>query len=63
MQKTPSAEKSFARSKDVPPLKGESSIGFDRGSRGKRVMDREDMSEVEGPLSVSWIELHGESSG
>ncbi|RML38275.1 hypothetical protein ALQ96_04941 [Pseudomonas syringae pv. atrofaciens] len=62
MEKSPSAEKWFAMSKDVPPLTGQASIGYDRATKGTLQMAPLEMTDVDGTLRFSGLDLNAESS-
>ncbi|PYD09643.1 hypothetical protein ALQ93_03089 [Pseudomonas syringae pv. pisi] len=62
MEKSPSAEKWFAMSKDVPPLTGQASIGYDRATKGTLQMAPLEMTDVDGTFRFSGLDLNAESS-
>ncbi|MFI3047981.1 YdgA family protein [Pseudomonas coronafaciens] len=62
MEKSPDADKWFAMSKGVPPLKGQASISYDRATRGTLQMAPLEMTDVDGTFSFSGLDLNVESS-
>ncbi|MBC3957573.1 MULTISPECIES: YdgA family protein [Pseudomonas] len=62
MEKSPSAEKWFAMSKDVSPIKGQASIGYDRATKGWVQMAPLEMNEADGTFKFSGMTVNAESS-
>ncbi|KPB75341.1 YdgA family protein [Pseudomonas cannabina] len=57
LEKSPSSEKWFAMSKDVTPLKGQASIGYNRATKGWLQMAPLEMTDVDGTFKFSGLDL------
>ncbi|WP_249583077.1 YdgA family protein [Pseudomonas viridiflava] len=62
MEKSPSSEKWFAMSKDVAPLKGQASIGYDRATKGWVQLAPLEMNDTDGTFKFSGMTVNAASS-
>lgn len=62
MEKTESWEKWFALSKDVAPIKGQASVGYDRSTKGWLQMAPLEMNDTDGVFKFSGLKTNFEAS-
>ncbi|WP_434678919.1 YdgA family protein [Pseudomonas sp. R1-18] len=62
MEKNESTEKWFALSKDVAPIKGQASVGYDRSTKGWLQMAPLEMNDTDGTFKFSGLNLNVEAS-
>ncbi|MCD5997277.1 YdgA family protein [Pseudomonas sp. CDFA 602] len=62
MEKSPSSEKWFAMSKDVSPITGKASIGYDKATKGWLKMAPLEMNDTDGTFKFSGLLVNAESS-
>jgi uncharacterized protein YdgA (DUF945 family) len=62
MEKSPSAEKWFAMSKGVAPLKGHAAVGYDRATTGGLSLSPLEMNDSDGTFTFSGLTVDVEAS-
>lgn len=62
MEKSPSAEKWFAMSKDASPVTGYASVGYDRSTAGSLLLAPLEMNDTDGKFTFSGLNLDVEAS-